>query len=62
MPITRHLARNLAFTSVAAAALLAHRGRWPERFVAKGRDGTTDIHGIILRPRDFDPAKKYPVI
>jgi dipeptidyl-peptidase-4 len=34
----------------------------PERFVAKGRDGVTDIHGIILRPSNFDPAKKYPVI
>ncbi|HET6573112.1 MAG TPA: DUF885 family protein [Fimbriiglobus sp.] len=34
----------------------------PEVFVAKGRDGKTDIWGIICRPRDFDPAKKYPVI
>ena len=34
----------------------------PERFVAKGRDGVTDIHGIILRPSDFDPARRYPVI
>lgn len=37
-------------------------GRWPERFVAKGRDGTTDIYGVILRPRTFDPAKKYAVV
>src|SRR5262245_3280697 len=34
----------------------------PEVFVAKGRDGTTDIWGIICRPRNFDPQKKYPVI
>jgi dipeptidyl aminopeptidase/acylaminoacyl peptidase len=34
----------------------------PEVFVAKGRDGTTDIWGIICRPRQFDPQKKYPVI
>jgi dipeptidyl aminopeptidase/acylaminoacyl peptidase len=33
-----------------------------EVFVAKGRDGQTDIWGIIVRPRDVDPAKKYPVI
>jgi len=33
-----------------------------EVFVAKGRDGKTDIWGIICRPRDFDPNKKYPVI
>jgi dipeptidyl aminopeptidase/acylaminoacyl peptidase len=39
-------------------------GGWepPEVFTAKGRDGKTDIWGIICRPRDFDPAKKYPVI
>ena len=34
----------------------------PERFVAKGRDGRTDIYGIIVRPTNFDPQKKYPVI
>jgi dipeptidyl aminopeptidase/acylaminoacyl peptidase len=34
----------------------------PEVFVAKGRDGKTDIWGIIYRPRSFDPNKKYPVI
>ena len=39
-------------------------GGWraPEVFVAKGRDGKTDIWGIICRPKDFDPGKKYPVI
>jgi dipeptidyl aminopeptidase/acylaminoacyl peptidase/uncharacterized protein (DUF885 family) len=36
--------------------------RPPEVFVAKGRDGKTDIWGIIRRPRDFDPNKQYPVI
>ena len=34
----------------------------PEVFVAKGRDGKTDIWGIICRPRGFDANKKYPVI
>jgi len=34
----------------------------PEVFVAKGRDGKTDIWGIIARPRDFDPGKTYPII
>jgi len=36
--------------------------RLPEPFVTKGRDGTTDIWGIIIRPVNFDPSKKYPVI
>lgn len=34
----------------------------PEVFVAKGRDGQTDMWGLIQRPSNFDPAKKYPVI
>jgi dipeptidyl aminopeptidase/acylaminoacyl peptidase len=34
----------------------------PEHFVAKGRDGVTDIYGVIYRPMHFDPAKKYPII
>ena len=37
-------------------------GRFPERFVAKGRDGVTDIYGIMHRPAGFDPARKYPVV
>lgn len=36
--------------------------KFPERFVAKGRDGETDIWGIVHWPTDFDPTKKYAVI
>jgi dipeptidyl aminopeptidase/acylaminoacyl peptidase len=45
-----------------AGALLKTGWRYPERFVAKGRDGKTNIHGYIVRPSNFDPRKKYPVI
>ena len=34
----------------------------PEVFVAKGRDGKTDMWGLIQRPSNFDPTKKYPII
>lgn len=34
----------------------------PEVFTAKGRDGKTDMWGLIVRPTNFDPNKKYPVI
>ncbi len=34
----------------------------PERFVATGRDGETPIYGIIHKPSNFDPNKRYPVI
>ncbi len=36
--------------------------RAPEVFTALGRDGKTDIWGVIVRPSKFDPLKKYPVI
>ncbi|MCC9607230.1 DUF885 family protein [Blastopirellula sp. JC732] len=42
--------------------LLADGLRLPQAFVAKGRDGQTDIWGNIYLPRDYDPIKKYPVI
>lgn len=45
-----------------ASALLAAGWTLPERFVAKGRDGTTDIHGVLIKPSHFDPAKRYPVV
>lgn len=36
--------------------------RAPEVFTSIGRDGKTDIWGVIIRPTNFDPSKKYPVI
>ena len=43
-------------------ALTAAGFKAPEVFTAKGRDGKTDIWGVIVRPTNFDPSKKYPVI
>jgi Tol biopolymer transport system component/dienelactone hydrolase len=34
----------------------------PEVFSAKGRDGQTDIWGIIVRPTNFNPTRRYPII
>lgn len=42
--------------------LLKTGWRWPEPFCAKGRDGQTDIWGLIHRPVGFDPAARYPVV
>jgi dipeptidyl aminopeptidase/acylaminoacyl peptidase len=38
--------------------------RWqpPEAFVVKAADGKTDLHGVLYKPYDFDPQKKYPVL
>ncbi|MEM6497882.1 MAG: prolyl oligopeptidase family serine peptidase, partial [Pseudomonadota bacterium] len=34
----------------------------PEPFTVTAADGVTVIHGTLMKPRDFDPAKTYPVI
>jgi len=36
--------------------------RAPEVFTSFGRDGKTEIWGVIYRPSNFNPLKKYPVI
>lgn len=43
-------------------SLKATAWQQPEVFSAKGRDNETDIWGIIYRPSNFDPNKKYPVV
>lgn len=52
----------LALDKGDTSALTAAGFRPPEVFVAKGRDGKTDIWGTITKPLNFDPTKKYPVI
>jgi dipeptidyl aminopeptidase/acylaminoacyl peptidase len=38
--------------------------RWspPEQFVVRAADGVTRLHGILYKPYDFDPRRRYPVI
>ncbi|MFZ0212928.1 MAG: DPP IV N-terminal domain-containing protein [Candidatus Acidiferrales bacterium] len=36
--------------------------KFPEPFEGKATDGTTDLYGVIVRPTNFDPSKKYPII
>ena len=40
------------------------RANWqaPEEFVVKAADGKTDLYGLLWKPYDFDPKKKYPVL
>ena len=61
----RKTSDNSTFATVERgdASALARTG-WqaPEVFTAKGRDGKTDIWGVIIRPTNFDPSKRYPVI
>lgn len=34
----------------------------PERFRVTAADGVTDLYGVLYRPRNFDPARHYPVV
>jgi dipeptidyl-peptidase 4 len=44
------------------SALLETGWMPPEPFTTKGRDGVTDIYGIIIRPSNFQSGKQYPVV
>lgn len=45
-----------------SADFVATGVKLPEVFVAKGRDGQTDIWGLIWQPSKMDGSKTYPVI
>jgi dipeptidyl aminopeptidase/acylaminoacyl peptidase len=43
-------------------ALRAAGWKPPEVITSKGRDGKTDIWGVLYRPSNFDASRKYPVL
>ncbi|MEN6559521.1 MAG: S9 family peptidase [Acidobacteriota bacterium] len=49
-----------AITSINAAKLAAVRMGEPEQFSFRGWNNET-VYGYVVKPADFDPAKKYPV-
>jgi len=51
---------NLETTDL--SLLMATGYKFPEPFKVKADDGITDIYGVMYKPFDFDPAKKYPII
>ena len=36
--------------------------KMPQVFTVKAADDVTDLYGVMWKPFDFDPAKKYPII
>lgn len=42
--------------------LMASGYKFPEPFKVKADDGVTDLYGVMYKPFDFDPKKKYPII
>ena len=52
--------RTLAKADI--STLEAEGWKAPEVFVAPGRDGKTQMWGLIYRPTHFDPTRQYPII
>jgi dipeptidyl-peptidase 4 len=42
--------------------LMAAGFKFPEPFRVKADDGITDVTGVMYKPFDFDPSRKYPII
>lgn len=66
---TRFVIRRVADASLVAEVeradatqLYATGWQPPEEFVAKAADGKTELWGVIYKPRDFDPNRRYPII
>jgi dipeptidyl-peptidase 4 len=34
----------------------------PTPFTVKARDGKTDLYGLMFKPTNFDPSRKYPIV
>ncbi len=44
------------------SALMDNGFKFPEPFKVKADDGITDLYGVMYKPFDFDPNKRYPII
>lgn len=51
---------DLETTDLSAALEAGYK--FPEPFKVKADDGITDLYGVLYKPFDFDPEKKYPII
>lgn len=54
--------RLLDIASTDISLLVAAGYKYPEPFKVKAADGVTDLYGVMYKPFDFDPNKKYPII
>ena len=55
--------RDIATIETADISRLTATGwRPPQPITVKARDGATDLYGLLYRPHDLDPARKYPIV
>jgi dipeptidyl-peptidase-4 len=55
-------AQLLELETTDVSQLLEAGFKFPEVFKVKAEDGITDLYGVMYKPFDFDPARKYPLI
>ena len=64
-PVTQLLSRGgetILELEVADIGSLPTGWTWPEPVQVKAADGTSPLYGVLFRPSNFSPDKKYPVI
>ena len=66
MPSTALIATNgkkvLDLEEADLSQLVAAGYEFPEPYSVKAADRVTDLYGVMYKPFDFDPTKKYPII
>ena len=55
-------AKLLELETIDVSRLLQAGFKYPETFHVKAADGITDLYGVMFKPFDFDPSRKYPII
>jgi len=62
--VLRDLTGKLVLTLEKAdiSKLLATGWKPPTPVTVKGRDNQTDLYGLMFKPTNLDPAKKYPIV
>jgi len=57
------MGNSLMELETADLSLLLEAGfKYPEAFKVKADDSKTDLYGVMYKPFDFDPNKKYPIV
>lgn len=60
--IRKRTGEQVAEIAVTKVRSLPEGFRWPEPVMVMAADNATPIYGLVARPTDFSPDKKYPVI
>ena len=55
-------AQTIDLATTDLSALMDSGFHMPEPFQVKADDGITDLYGVMYKPFDFDPNKRYPII